>query len=76
MLLHYGDLSHLYNLLEKLMVASDYPWLDSADWRHRIRPAYHALPPPSHVLRTDLHNDSESGSGASGSGTSEDSSPP
>ena len=76
MLQHYGDLSHLYNLLEKLMVAADFPWLDSADWLHRIRPAYHSLSPPSHVLRTDLHDTDSESSGGVGTGASDTSSPP
>ena len=75
MLLQYGDLTHLYNVLEKLMVASSYPWIDSVDWMERIRPVYHALPPPSHVLRTDLGEGSEGGSeSGSVAGTSEGSS--
>ena len=59
MLLQYGDLTHLYNVLEKLMVTSDYPWLESTDWMDRIRPAYHELPPPSHELRADLADSDE-----------------
>ena len=78
MLQNYGDVSHMYNMLEKLMVCADYPWLESADWMQRIRPAYHALPPPSHVLRADLRaadGDSDGGGSDSGSGSGESSTP-